>query len=81
MKHVNFRHVEIRNFLSIGDAPVSLDFKPGLHIITGINRDKTDRRNGIGKTSLIESVYFAVDRKSTRLNSSHEWISRMPSSA
>ena len=24
---------------------------------------------------------FSVDRKSTRLNSSHEWISRMPSSA
>ena len=24
---------------------------------------------------------FVVDRKSTRLNSSHEWISRMPSSA
>ena len=24
---------------------------------------------------------FAEDRKSTRLNSSHEWISRMPSSA
>ena len=26
-------------------------------------------------------VVFRVDRKSTRLNSSHEWISRMPSSA
>ena len=26
-------------------------------------------------------VDHAVDRKSTRLNSSHEWISRMPSSA
>ena len=25
--------------------------------------------------------YHFVDRKSTRLNSSHEWISRMPSSA
>ena len=25
--------------------------------------------------------YQAADRKSTRLNSSHEWISRMPSSA
>ena len=25
--------------------------------------------------------YRAIDRKSTRLNSSHEWISRMPSSA
>ena len=32
-----------------------------------------------------ESVIMAIDcgedRKSTRLNSSHEWISRMPSSA
>ena len=26
-------------------------------------------------------VALHVDRKSTRLNSSHEWISRMPSSA
>ena len=26
-------------------------------------------------------VHIATDRKSTRLNSSHEWISRMPSSA
>ena len=25
--------------------------------------------------------YMSIDRKSTRLNSSHEWISRMPSSA
>ena len=25
--------------------------------------------------------FEAADRKSTRLNSSHEWISRMPSSA
>jgi DNA repair exonuclease SbcCD ATPase subunit len=60
MKRVNFKEVEIRNFLSIGDKPVKLEFKPGLHIITGINRDKIDRRNGIGKTSLIESVYFAI---------------------
>ena len=28
-----------------------------------------------------ELVYGFADRKSTRLNSSHEWISRMPSSA
>ena len=25
--------------------------------------------------------HYTLDRKSTRLNSSHEWISRMPSSA
>ena len=28
-----------------------------------------------------KSLYFAVDRKSTRLNSSHRCTSRMPSSA
>ena len=28
-----------------------------------------------------EKLDAATDRKSTRLNSSHEWISRMPSSA
>ena len=33
-------------------------------------------------TYLAESTArLAADRKSTRLNSSHEWISRMPSSA
>ena len=29
----------------------------------------------------LEAEYIVRDRKSTRLNSSHEWISRMPSSA
>ena len=28
-----------------------------------------------------DGIVVAQDRKSTRLNSSHEWISRMPSSA
>ena len=43
----------------------SVEFSPGFNVITG--------ETGAGKTM--------VDRKSTRLNSSHEWISRMPSSA
>ena len=30
---------------------------------------------------IIDADKSAADRKSTRLNSSHEWISRMPSSA
>ena len=29
----------------------------------------------------LEEMFSLRDRKSTRLNSSHEWISRMPSSA
>src|ERR1044071_2208132 len=31
-----------------------------------------------GVTSARQAFYTMVDRKSTRLNSSHEWISRMP---
>ena len=30
---------------------------------------------------LLRQIVDILDRKSTRLNSSHEWISRMPSSA
>ena len=33
------------------------------------------------KVPVLKDVNFSIDRKSTRLNSSHEWISRMPSSA
>ena len=32
-------------------------------------------------SQLMTTYQPTVDRKSTRLNSSHEWISRMPSSA
>lgn len=60
MKNVNFKKVKIFNFLSIGKTPVEIEFTPGIHLITGINRDKTDRRNGVGKSSVIESVYFAI---------------------
>ena len=60
MKRVNFTKIKIKNFLSIGTTPVELDFTPGVHIVTGINRDEVDRRNAVGKTSLIESIYFAI---------------------
>ena len=33
------------------------------------------------ETNPAAAMPWALDRKSTRLNSSHEWISRMPSSA
>ena len=33
------------------------------------------------QTKVAQALKDAADRKSTRLNSSHEWISRMPSSA
>ena len=37
--------------------------------------------SGSSSSSMLSLSDGARDRKSTRLNSSHEWISRMPSSA
>ena len=42
MKEVLFKSVSIKNFLSIGDEPIEIKFGPGIHIITGINKDKED---------------------------------------
>lgn len=60
MKYVNFKSVQIKNFLSVGETPVSIDFNTGLNIITGNNKDKLDRRNGVGKSTVADSIYFAI---------------------
>ena len=60
MKYVTFERLTVRNFLSIGEDEVIIDFKKGLHIITGINRDKEDRRNGVGKSTIADALYFAI---------------------
>ena len=60
MKYVTFQRLKIRNFLSVGEDEVIVDFRKGLHIITGINRDKEDRRNGVGKSTIADALYFAI---------------------
>lgn len=60
MKQVNFKRVAIQHFLSVGEEPVVVDFNKGLHVITGINKDKPDRRNAIGKSTIADSIYFAI---------------------
>ena len=37
-----------------------MDFNQGLHVITGINYDKPDRRNAIGKSTIADAIYFAI---------------------
>ena len=71
-------------------------YKEGLYtnIIEGLNQfqDVTINKNScllLTNTIYLSSLFkqsdvktlIKKDRKSTRLNSSHEWISRMPSSA
>ena len=48
-----------------------------------INSDEKETVARIEDNRLRRAAFaeFMRDRKSTRLNSSHEWISRMPSSA
>jgi DNA repair exonuclease SbcCD ATPase subunit len=60
MKQINFKNITIKNFLSVGNVPVTVDFKRGLHIITGINKDKEDRQNGVGKSTIADAINFAV---------------------
>ena len=49
---------------------------PGMSLATVYNNLKVLVEEGI-----VSEIKVNKDRKSTRLNSSHEWISRMPSSA
>ena len=55
-----------------------------LAVASGITREYLNKiESGKMKPSkeLLETLYKELDRKSTRLNSSHEFVSRMPSSA
>lgn len=60
MKIVNFNRLSVKNFLSIGSDTVVVDFRSGINIITGINRDQIDRRNGVGKSAIVDAFYFAI---------------------
>lgn len=60
MKKVTFTKLVIKNFLSIGETPVEVDFRKGLHILTGDNRDKPDRQNAVGKSTVADALYFAI---------------------
>ena len=60
MKEVIFKRVSIKNFLSVGDDPIDIKFEPGIHIITGVNKDKEDSKNGVGKSTIADAIFFAI---------------------
>jgi DNA repair exonuclease SbcCD ATPase subunit len=66
MKKIIFEELKIKNFLSIGEAPVVLNFNKGLNIITGINKDLDDRQNGTGKSTILDAFYFSIFGETTR---------------
>ncbi len=61
MRHIEFKHIGIKNFLSIGEVPVKFHFTPGINVITGVNHDKEDSRNGVGKSAIgSDAIHFAL---------------------
>ena len=60
MKYINFNSIKIKNFLSVGKNPIDINFRSGLNIITGVNKDKEDRRNGVGKSTIADAIHFAI---------------------
>jgi len=66
MKHVFFKTLKLQNFFSVGEDPIEIEFKPGMHVITGNNKDKIDRKNGVGKSTIADAFYFAIFGKTIR---------------
>lgn len=60
MKEVVFKSISIKNFLSVGNDPIDIKIKSGIHTITGINKDKEDGKNGVGKSTISDAFFFAI---------------------
>ena len=60
MKTVNFQKLSFQNFLSVGEQPLEMDFSTGITIITGENLDNVGSRNGIGKTTILNAIFWII---------------------
>lgn len=59
MKRITFNKVCIKNFLSIGNQPLSISFNKGITVITGENKDKGGK-NGIGKSTIADAIFWCL---------------------
>ena len=66
---------------AVADLMVTDDFNPIARAAVQWTRAQLSNENMDWLASLPQGPIEAEDRKSTRLNSSHEFVSRMPSSA
>lgn len=60
MKRIEFKELNIHNFLSIGEDDVNIKFKNGINFITGVNLDKIGRKNGTGKSSIKRAFFWCL---------------------
>ena len=55
-----FRRLEIHNFMSFADETINFDNFPGMTRITGRNYDLPNQKNGAGKSSISNSLVYAL---------------------
>ena len=60
MRLISFKTLTVCNFLSVGQKPAIINFQPGVNVITGTNYDKEDSKNGVGKSTIVDALYFAL---------------------
>ena len=60
MNFITFKSLSIENFLSVGKSAIVLDLNSKINIITGKNYDKDDSKNGVGKSTIVDALHFAL---------------------
>jgi DNA repair exonuclease SbcCD ATPase subunit len=60
MRFIAFKNIKIKNFLSFGDTPVDVNFRSGVNAIVGSNLDKEDSKNGCGKSTICDALYYTL---------------------
>ena len=60
MRFITFKTLQGKNFLSFGDDAVNINLRPGVNAIIGTNHDKEDSKNGAGKSSVTELLYYSL---------------------
>jgi chromosome segregation ATPase len=60
MKKIKYKKLSVQNFLSIGNDAIEVDFHKGLNLVTGVNIDNPERKNAVGKSSLMSAYFFAL---------------------
>jgi len=60
MRFITFNTLTGKNFLSFGNEQVKISLKQGVNAIIGTNYDKEDSKNGAGKSTITELLYYAL---------------------